>query len=437
MATPIELEIFVHDDWHSIGFVDVEAKTLHRGYLAPSVLEYDFAYLEKFGERLLSNKFHSLSLRYPLNYGTYRENTWPPFLLDLLPTGAAREHWLRRLKLRDGFEADFSLLKFGGINPPGHIRVKSAEPLFISRDDQIGFGFSEILERGPDFVEYSERIGAIVSGTSGAQGVAPKFLLVEDLNSKWHGDGAIPDNQIKANWLVKFPRSKQPRDCLILQTEAQYYAIAKDLGVKVHGPLKWENDALFIPRFDRQLNDKQGITRLGIESFTSAMGFADFGVNTNIEACLDTILQFSTSIEADIFEFIFRDFLNIVMGNTDNHGRNSAFLKFPDGRVLLSPLYDFAPMVLDTSGIPRAIKWSHESKYIPKFYLIVDWLLDHGFEKEKIKSSFQDFHLRLENLMSLMGTHKVENEVCDIACRRYDLFMKYLSEFLVRYEKAD
>jgi serine/threonine-protein kinase HipA len=45
--------------------------------------------------------------------------------------------------------------------------------------------------------------------------------------------------------------------------------------------------------------------------------------------------------------------LNIAMGNVDNHCRNTAIIKYATGEVMLSPLYDFAPMFLSPSGISR------------------------------------------------------------------------------------
>lgn len=45
------------------------------------------------------------------------------------------------------------------------------------------------------------------------------------------------------------------------------------------------------------------------------------------------------------------------MGNPDNHCRNTALRKFPDGTVRLSPLFDFAPMRMDEAAIPSATIW--------------------------------------------------------------------------------
>lgn len=51
-----------------------------------------------------------------------------------------------------------------------------------------------------------------------------------------------------------------------------------------------------------------------------------------------------------------RYMLNIVFGNSDNHGRNSAILKKADG-MWLAPVYDFAPMKADPEGVVRTTQW--------------------------------------------------------------------------------
>ncbi|WP_375338497.1 hypothetical protein [Variovorax paradoxus] len=35
------------------------------------------------------------------------------------------------------------------------------------------------------------------------------------------------------------------------------------------------------------------------------------------------------------------------MRNTDNHARNTAVQRLPDGALQLTPIFDFAPMFLD------------------------------------------------------------------------------------------
>jgi len=60
--------------------------------------------------------------------------------------------------------------------------------------------------------------------------------------------------------------------------------------------------------------------------------------------------------EAFVIEWVKRDMLNIVFGNSDNHGRNSAILKKNTG-MWLAPIYDFAPMKADPEGVVRTTQW--------------------------------------------------------------------------------
>ncbi|MGE3756466.1 MAG: type II toxin-antitoxin system HipA family toxin, partial [Pseudobdellovibrionaceae bacterium] len=364
-----------------------------------------------------------------LKLGRDSAASWPAYLLDLIPAGVARDNWLKRLNLVDGFDADFELLAKGAINPPGHIRVKTEKNPFEGNMHHAGFDYSEVVGRGVDFIDYAESMGAIVSGTSGAQGVAPKFLLVQDSKEKWHGDGAISDSQIKESWLVKFPRGKKESDYKILELEAAYYRIAKKMGVRVHGPLLWDQDALFVPRFDREIQPQKGLVRKGLESLISAMGVADFGVSKSHEDYIQIIAKYCTRPKIEIQEYILRDFLNIVMGNTDNHGRNTALLKELDGTIKLSPLFDFAPMTLDDSGIARVSKWQKEDSQIPNFSSIYDLLLAHKFTADEASVFLKKTFEQLENLMSEMKREKIEGKTLERVTRKFDEFMKkYLEE---------
>jgi serine/threonine-protein kinase HipA len=64
--------------------------------------------------------------------------------------------------------------------------------------------------------------------------------------------------------------------------------------------------------------------------------------------------------DKDLLEYIQRDIANVILGNKDNHARNTALLRFEDGRVELTPLFDFTPMYLDPEGIARACRWAAE-----------------------------------------------------------------------------
>ena len=61
-------------------------------------------------------------------------------------------------------------------------------------------------------------------------------------------------------------------------------------------------------------------------------------------------------VESMVQEYLRRDLLNVVLGNSDNHGRNTSVLRQNSG-VCFAPVYDLAPMVLDKAGITRTSRW--------------------------------------------------------------------------------
>lgn len=86
-----------------------------------------------------------------------------------------------------------------------------------------------------------------------------------------------------------------------------------------------------------------------------------------IRALIDIVDKSNMTDEGLIFdksafvtEWVKRDLLNIVFGNSDNHGRNTAFLR-DEQSIWLSPIYDFAPMKADPEGIARSIIWQNDN----------------------------------------------------------------------------
>ncbi len=57
-----------------------------------------------------------------------------------------------------------------------------------------------------------------------------------------------------------------------------------------------------------------------------------------------------------VIEWLKRDLLNVIFGNSDNHLRNTSFIK-KGSLISLSPTYDFAPMRIDPEGVIRTVTW--------------------------------------------------------------------------------
>ena len=297
-------------------------------------------------------------LLYPVNFDLYECPRLPAFLVDIIPAGAGRRVWLRRLGRSDDGSADldWDLLLTGSGNPPGNIRVRQAlvEP---PEQSHPGFSMEEIVSKKSDFIEYAEERGAVVAGATDISGDAPKFMVVRDQAGRWHPDGSLPPEKVVDSWIVKFPRGKTDRDRLILRNEAPYYEVARWFGVRTGAQLTYRDDCLFIPRFDREPVDGTLLYH-GLETVCSIAGIAEYGRRGCHFSFCSALARVAADPSGEVLEYLKRDILNTALRNVDNHGRNTAVIKKRGTAVGLSPLFDFAPMSLDPDGIPRASLWS-------------------------------------------------------------------------------
>ncbi len=106
----------------------------------------------------------------------------------------------------------------------------------------------------------------------------------------------------------------------------------------------------------------------------SAAGVAAFAHQAAHEDYLAVIKTVCDDPAAEVTEYVLRDVLNLALGNPDNHGRNTALQKAPDGSVRLTPVYDFCPMRLNPTGIARSTTWrGMRSVNGPSRDLTPDW----------------------------------------------------------------
>lgn len=408
-ATSLALEIYANG-WRRVGEVRVTDPA--GGTLSPARFEYDFDYLDDNAEALGAYDARAVSCLCPVGYESFEGPHWPAFLLDVMPSGAARRYWEAKLELPNTSSSDWDVLRHGASHPPGNVRVAGLQDRRARTSNHPGFARSDILERKAEFIEYAHSCGAPVSGSSGAGGDSPKFLLREDHEGRWHADGVLADERTKACWLVKFPRTPQDSDHVILEAEAAYHRVAARLGVRTHGEVCWEADCLFVPRFDRRVADGR-VECLGLESLASLTDVAEFGVSVPKEKQAAAVARFSTDRKRDLRELLLRDVLDVALGNTDNHPRNTAMLK-TGGTVTLSPLYDFAPMILDRRGIARVCRWS-DGKDFPDWSRVADTLDKLGLEADETKEWMRRLADRMAELPVVMrecGVPAMVREQC-------------------------
>ncbi len=395
------------------------------GYRGGSHFSYELDY---FSEEITTAAAGGVSCCYPVDFDTHRLSTWPAFLLDILPSGAGRQHWLSHLQISDGPSADWQLLLSGAGFPPGNLRIAEAvrdlgqevtpnpEGRQIATRDHPGFTLEQILERREHFIEYAATLGAHVAGCSDVQGVAPKFLLVQDYKGHWHAEGALPDSEVASCWIVKFPRGRTEADRTVLANEAPYMAIARALGLNANPDVHWNNDCLFIRRFDRIVNPDKTVQRLGMESLYSLAGVVDFGTAVPQDLFSRALAHYATDPISTLEEYVKRDCLNVMLGNKDNHGRNTAVLRHEDGRVALTPLFDFAPMYLDPEGIARVSRWpkDQESAGQPDWAAVVSHLsgLDDGARRE-LRRSLAAWGRQVQSLADIMEKSGVSSGIIE------------------------
>lgn len=372
MPAAATLERHVRGHWVPIASVALSADPAG-GIATPTVTTYETGYAS---ENLERRDAAALSAAMPVTLDALERSRWPAFLVDLLPQGHGRTELLRQMgpPEHSGRPADWLLLLAGAGNPVGHLRVREAWEWLAARSTPApaeGFSFEEVAAHSDDFLELLTGHGLLVVGASGVQGEWPKILLAEDARGRLHLDHTLPDEQARAHWLVKLGRGPDPQLARILELEAPYMRLARRLGARVHGELAHRHRALFIPRFDRRVRGS-GLERIAQESLASLAGVADLWVALAHDTAVGVLAQVVTDPQGEVIEYVRRDVLNLLLGNRDNHAHNTAVQRFEDGRIGLSPLYDFAPMMLHPGGMARLARWDGEVGLSPDLRGVIE-----------------------------------------------------------------
>ena len=370
MQAQCTLQLFADGDWHDVANVLLlgpELEGCHAQTYTGYALEWVMAHA---GAR----DAWALSSQFPVALEARSFGHWPVILIDMLPQGYGREELLRQLNLPETMAApaDWRLLCAGAGNPIGHLRVKeAADWLAANHGPRRGFTDEEVAERSDDFTGYLSTHGLFVAGSSGVQGEWPKMLLTRGRDGRLYLDHTLPDEEACEHFIVKFGRGPNARLAMILRHEAPYMAIAAHLGLRVHGPLTLHKQALFIPRFDRQVVDGR-VVRLAQESLATLTGRAGFGVVPSHDEVCEKLVDVCSDPATEVLEYICRDIANIALGNKDNHARNTALQRDFKGHIALTPVFDFAPMYLHPDGIARCIRWNGNDGGFPDWSRVLD-----------------------------------------------------------------
>ncbi|NOK10390.1 type II toxin-antitoxin system HipA family toxin [Corallococcus exercitus] len=409
----LHLQVLIDGSWQRAALLEFSSVT--EGRRGGCIFEYEHEYLV----RWISDAppLAAASLTLPVEFGPKVWRSWPAFLDDVQPMGSARSWWLRRLNLPDEAASDFEILRRGTIAPVGNLRIEEAVP--EKKEHPKRFPRQAVIDREHAFIGYAASAGAQVGGATGAGGDSPKLLLRCDDTEQvwidvWQDDLACPDR----HYLVKFARSRSERDRNILRSEHVYYKALAALGVETipqdglalhEGP---SGPSLWLPRFDVARQNGREI-RYGLESIYSLLG-AKPGSFQRHQAALTALHGVIPEMDWPTvrLEYLKRDLLNQVFGNSDNHCRNIAVLK-TDSTVRLAPVFDFAPMKMDLEGITRTTTWEG--------YEVggeVDWdglLRSFGPAETSLRQGLRQLALRLCALPELLTDLGLPEETLNFA----------------------
>lgn len=359
----LTIEVHVEGEWREAAAVDF--LEIERGIAGATRFTYDDMYffdqgaIDAMDGEVIDRR--SVSIRCPVNLQSLSWNTWPAWLLDVMPQGVARSRIAGILNLRpDDSATELPLLERAGGSPIGNFRIRESweeEQRRIADIQCPPLTDQDIAERSEQFLDVVVRFAYLASGSSGVQGEWPKALMTRSVRDGcWYPDPFVSTDEGVEHAIVKLLRSTNHEDGLIIASEAPYLEIARAFGLNVAAPLRYSNGVLFIPRFDRTVQNGQVMLH-GQESLVSSLGVAAFGHSGHHEDYIAVIRDVSDDPAADVLEYVLRDVLNIAMGNPDNHGRNSALQKPATGGIRLSPLYDFAPMRISAAAVGRSTRW--------------------------------------------------------------------------------
>lgn len=373
MVKQLTIQIHYEHTWHDAAIIEFP-EALDSSECA---LDYQFEHvLDHFNDFAET----AVSIRLPNETMVYRQTrNWFRFLDDIMPAGSSYQYWVTRLQLEglDWRQRNFALLSQGTIAPIGNVRIKEAVPALREHIIPVTFSIEDVCIREVDFIEYAQEQGAAAGGASGAGGAAPKLLVrVTDNEQVWIDTFQDNPRNLDQRYLVKFARGNSDIDKDILRAEYHFYHELTAMGFdtiptdNMRLEESFRGPSLWLPRFDVVHHDGKEVL-LGMESVYSMLDLAPAtpmyhgDVIRQLIATITqevigtqtrTLLDEDDGIAQFVIEWVRRDLLCIAFCNSDNHGRNTAFIK-QDNMIRLAPIYDFAPMKADPEVISRTFTW--------------------------------------------------------------------------------
>ena len=338
------------------------------GFLGPCHFAYKASYVV---DAHSDSHDQSVSARLPVDFETYSLRQAPAFLHDIAPAGAAKRFLMARIGQQkpEGLSDDLYLLGRSTPAPIGNLRIKESINA-LDEGSPMGFSRADVVTRDQQFLEYAYEQGAAIGGATGAGGEAPKLLMTKGEDGLLYPDAVLADELAREHWFIKFARNQAVRnDQDILRSEYLYYRALQQLGIDTVATADMaleeaNKPSLWMKRFDRRVTD-QRIERLAVEWVYSLANITTHGsAMDHIEVIRLLAKLWRGAGQVDeipdlVADYLRRDLINKILGNSDNHGRNTAIIRGTDS-FRLAPIYDLAPMVMDDEGVTRTTKWPKE-----------------------------------------------------------------------------
>lgn len=157
--------------------------------------------------------------------------------------------------------------------------------------------------------------------------------------------GARPKTVIEhkgADWLVKFPRRYEAYDNPLAEHVTMQMAREAGINAAETEIVNTEyGNVLLVKRFDRgDFGQAHMVSMMSISGVTSIREANN--ENMSYVAIAKNLESMCTESGSSL-EVFRRVVFNVATGNTDDHMRNHAVLRYPDGRWAMSPAYDLVP----------------------------------------------------------------------------------------------
>ena len=280
-----------------------------------------------------------VSLSLPLRNAPYVGGAAHAFFANLLPEGGVREAVCRRLGISEG--NDVALLRAIGGECAGALTIVDPEAPMRSSSEH---DYEELSDRRLQSLVTDEQVVPLLVGgettrlsLAGAQDKVPVALL----NGKVH----LPLAGSPSTHILKLPHHRYAH---IPVNEAFVMGLAAKLGldaVAVTLFTRTEPPSLLVQRYDRPTSDDPWpVTRLHQEDLCQALGLPptrkyEQEGGPSLADVIGLVRANVSKPVVDVGRILEWQVFNVVVGNSDGHGKNLSLLHDGD-RPRLAPFYD-------------------------------------------------------------------------------------------------